>query len=385
MAKKKTELLQAAEPLRSTGAVVDVVVLEGDSPAETFLSYLKAENPTVTVLAAGAKTPLDRWAYGSLTERIAQHSPVPTLIVGDPARLRDWDWIGQRLRILAAVDLTSGADPVLRWVKELNRVAPFDLIPCHLNREPVAPGDLILSERPRENPAGLQSQLERDLKKKVRDQLGEELIEVIVKPCSGEKAAAIAAIARETRADIIVVGTHQRHGLSRVFQGSISRELLHVPGLNIVCVPTQATFDPREAHIPDFRRVLVATDVSPLGDAAIPFACAACAIGGLVRIIHVVKPGRNEAPVDESFDGWQKLRGLIPAETGARCQPPEVAVLQDRRPAKAICEEADRFGADLVCLASHGLGASRALHGSVAKAVLRAIRRPVLVIRRPED
>jgi nucleotide-binding universal stress UspA family protein len=53
--------------------------------------------------------------------------------------------------------------------------------------------------------------------------------------------------------------------------------------------------------------------------------------------------------------------------------------------AAAICEEAERFGADLVCLASHGLGASRALHGSVTKSVLKKIRRPLLVIRRPEE
>jgi nucleotide-binding universal stress UspA family protein len=60
-------------------------------------------------------------------------------------------------------------------------------------------------------------------------------------------------------------------------------------------------------------------------------------------------------------------------------------VLEARDVAQAICGEADRFGADLVCLSSHGLGASRALHGSVTKAVLKKIRRPLLVIRRPDE
>jgi nucleotide-binding universal stress UspA family protein len=88
--------------------------------------------------------------------------------------------------------------------------------------------------------------------------------------------------------------------------------------------------------------------------------------------------------------GWntdlrEQLRGLIPYETGARCQPPQIEVLESRDVAAAICEEAERFGADLVCLASHGLGASRALHGSVTKSVLKKIRRPLLVIRRPEE
>jgi len=46
---------------------------------------------------------------------------------------------------------------------------------------------------------------------------------------------------------------------------------------------------------------------------------------------------------------------------------------------------AARFGADLVVLATHGLGASQALHGSVTKTGRRKIRRPLLVIRRPEE
>ena len=99
---------------------------------------------------------------------------------------------------------------------------------------------------------------------------------------------------------------------------------------------------------------------------------------------------RRNATAFEALE-WNRLvfqsaaatAGLVPDETGTRCQPPEVQLLVDDDVAKAICSEADRFGADVVCMASHGLGASRALHGSVTKAVLKRIRRPLLVIRRP--
>src|SRR5690606_5269638 len=143
-------------------------------------------------------------------------------------------------------------------------------------------------------------------------------------------------------------------------------------------------FDAREAHIPEFRRVLVATDFSDLGNTAVPYACAACSIGGLVRLVHVAAPRRGtkrraEAPAQLE----KKLRALIPNEASLRCQPPEVAVLESGKVAEAICLEAEHFGADVVCLASHGRGASRALHGSVTKAVLKRLRRPLLVIQRP--
>jgi nucleotide-binding universal stress UspA family protein len=60
-------------------------------------------------------------------------------------------------------------------------------------------------------------------------------------------------------------------------------------------------------------------------------------------------------------------------------------VIEHRHPAKTICDEAERFGADVVCLASHGLSGSKAIFGSVTTAVLKDLRRPFLVVRRPEE
>lgn len=228
------------------------------------------------------------------------------------------------------------------------------------------------------NPPTLQSRLKRELHRKVRDQIGDDISPVIVKPFFGDPGPCIVEIAEETKAQLIAVGAHQRHGLSRLAQFSVSREVLHLSGTNVVCVPVTAKFDSRDAHIPDFRRVLVATDFSDLGNAVVPFACAACCIGGLVKVVHVAKSGPSTALRDN-------LRALIPDEIGARSQTMEVAVLEHRTVADAICEEAERFGADLVCVASHGLGASQALHGSVAKSVLKKIRRPFMVLRRPEE
>jgi nucleotide-binding universal stress UspA family protein len=243
----------------------------------------------------------------------------------------------------------------------------------------VAPGRPV-------NPPEMQARLERELRKKVRDQLGDDSAAFVVRPYFGDPGPCIVEVAKEFKAHLIAVGTHQRRGLARLAQFSVSRELLHESGTNVVCVPVSAKFDPRAVHLPDFRRVLVATDFSELGNAAIPFACSAAAIGGLVKIVHVTS-SRGRKARDKSghrADLLQQLRALIPNEMSARGQPMQVEVVESSDVPEAICAEADRFGADLVCVASHGLGASRALQGSVAKTLLKKIRRPVLVIRRPE-
>lgn len=375
--------------LGRTGATVEPLLLKGRRPSDILLEYIWAEMPMLSVVASSVKAPIDRWTIGSFSERIAESSPVPTLVVRNPAPFRSWDWVGDRLKVLLALDLHSSSDAVLRWAKEFQGSGPCDFTSCFVNRRVPTSEEVELRSVQPINPPLRQAELERDLRKKIRDQIGDHASEIVVKPCFGNPGTCLAEIARETKAHLIAVGAHQRRGVNRLMHVSVSREVLHASETNVICVPITAKFAPREAHIPDFHRVLVATDLSEVGDAAVPYACAACCIGGLVKIVHVVpprtlSPGRKERGTS-IIKLEEHLGSLIPAEMGARARPPEVEVIEGRDVAKAICAEADRFGADLVCIASHGMGASRALHGSVTKAVLKSIRRPLLVIRRPEQ
>lgn len=386
----RARLHEEAARLRVLGANVEPVLLKEFPPARALLKYIEAERPSLVILSAAVKGFVDRWAFGSVSEEIAQSSPVPTFVVQSETPFARWDWTGDRLRILVAVDRYSSSDVALRWVKELRKIGPCDLMTCFVKWQAIVGTATTLESgvlKPA-TPPKEQERLERDLRKKVRDLLGDEGGETIIRPTWGSPEASVLEIAREVRADVIVVGTHQRHGLSRLFHGSISRSLLHHPGINVVCVPTTAELDPGEAHIPEYRRVLVATDFSALGNAAIPYACAACSIGGVVKVVHVAKPVRaasSRAATAKLAALRTRLRSLVPEELGARAQTSEVAVIEQRNPAKAICEEAERFGADLVCLASHGLSGSKAVFGSVTTAVLKDLRRPFLVVRRPEE
>lgn len=363
-----------AEITRVCPNVGEPHVLFGVSPAAELLHYIRQERPSL-VIVGGAHQPRE-WAFGSFSEKIAEASPVPTLVVRDPTIFDGWDWTKARCSILLALDLFSSSDAVLRWAKHFQMAGPCDFVACHVNWRPPtmdAPGVA--------NPRELQERLERALRKKVRDRLGDSGVPVVVQPFFGEPGGCVARIAEERKCQLIAVGTHQRHGLRRLAQFSVSRDVLRQAQANVLCVPVTTEFDPREAHVPDFHRVLVATDFSELGNTAIPYALGLCSIGGLVRLLHVVSP-RKRGHADRAAAA---LRALVPDEAGARCQVPEVVVRADTDAAAAICAEAEDFGADAVCLASHGLGAARALHGSVAKAVMKRLTRPVLIVRRPEE
>ena len=378
-------LLAEAGRLRAGGLDVDPVLLRGFPAGETLLDFVRKDPPALVIVASAVKSPLDRWAFGSVAEQIAQASTVPTLVVRAAEPFERWQPKGPGLKVFVAVDLYATSDGVLKWVRALRRAGPCDVTVCHVNAVTPPPGSAAEGELA--NPPKLQARLEREVRKKVRDVLGDDEVRVVVQPARFRPGARIVGLARTAGADLIVIGTHQRRGLSRLFHASLSRSVLHEAETNVACVPLRADFDPRDAHLPEYRRVLVATDFSELGNAAVPHACGACAIGGLVRLVHVIPaPATGGAGAARKRDEARaRLAGLVPAEMGARGQPPEVEVIEHEDPATALCAEADRFGADLVCLASHGLGGSKAIFGSVTQRVLKMLRRPILIVRRPDE
>jgi nucleotide-binding universal stress UspA family protein len=150
------------------------------------------------------------------------------------------------------------------------------------------------------------------------------------------------------------------------------------------------TSAPRE-DIPAFRRVLVPTDFSKLGDKAVAFAYGAAQRGGEVSLLHVIPPVGVFKPDASRADGRHakrkrdlaaRLKALVPENALARGIQSRVEVVEHQHPAAAICQAAERSGAELICIGSGGpVGLKKKLLGSVTESVMRRSGRPILVIR----
>jgi len=155
---------------------------------------------------------------------------------------------------------------------------------------------------------------------------------------------------------------------------------------------------PLPDRIPELRRVLVPTDLSAWSNVAIAYAYSILHSGGTVCIVHVEQAFEFPNPIHARHAGAAqrleeerarqlnacrgRLRTLVPPQAKRRGILTEFEVLHEARPAAAICRAAERFGADLICMASHGrTGLSKAILGSVAQAVMSRSRVPVLVVR----
>jgi nucleotide-binding universal stress UspA family protein len=77
-----------------------------------------------------------RWLIGNIAERIAETSPVPTLVVRDAAPFAAWARGERPLKVFVGADFTASSDAALRWVAELQQLGPVEVIAGYVDWPP---------------------------------------------------------------------------------------------------------------------------------------------------------------------------------------------------------------------------------------------------------
>ncbi len=205
----------------------------------------------------------------------------------------------------------------------------------------------------------------------------------------GHVAREIAAYAKRVEADAILMTTRGYAGMSRLRLGSVTDALIRETTLPIVVLHPGRN---REIHagVQPFRHVFVTLDGSLLAESILaPATDLARAQGARITLFNAVSPGGVPAarllPVqpdslmprmEERKDYLERVARSVRGD-GVEV---DVQVVGHESPARAIVEAADRSGADLIAIATHGYGGlRRALLGSVADEVLHATSLPLLV------
>jgi nucleotide-binding universal stress UspA family protein len=396
------ELTDEAARLRGKGAVVHTAMLDGN-PDEALVKRAKPKSCRMVVVSSLGKRTLSRWLLGNVSERTAERAPVPTLVVRDAWPFEAWARGEHPLKIFVAFNFTATSDAALGWVKSLLALGPCDVVVGYV--------DFPLDQRARLGGTGpvplvgnlpeVQDVLERDLQARAAELLGTTDFRVCVDANWGRPDVPLAAMAGQLDADLVVVGSHQYRGFERFWNLSVSSGILRNAAMSVAVVP-MITKTPRTAGIaPPLRKVMVSTDFSALANHAIPHACSLLRGGGTLHLVHVTHP--HEMPGGEFLKGpanpkfktlhakhvqacANKLRALIPSEAAAMGISTEVEVAEHENPATGICQAAERFAADAICLGTHGLsGLSKTLMGSVAQKVLAKCQRPLLLIHPPVE
>ncbi len=191
--------------------------------------------------------------------------------------------------------------------------------------------------------------------------------------------------AADAEADLIVLTTHGRGGLSRVWLGSVTDALLRRATRPVLVTRTARKWSLTTANEPVFPRIIVALDGSPNSERA---------LADTLRLVgdspgHLVLVRAEDAAVASLTNTWvaETIRALqadylepIAATHRTRALQITTRAIVQSDAARAILDVAKEENAFMIAVATHGrTGFRRALLGSVADKVIRGASVPVLV------
>jgi nucleotide-binding universal stress UspA family protein len=391
---QRQRVLDQVAQLEPPGLQVIVHVGDG-APDALLLSVAHEVSASLLVIGALGKRTGLQWQLGGHADRLAQRSHVPVLVVRDDAALCAWARDERPLRILLGADLTASTEVAMQWVHELARYGRCEVVAAHVYWPPEEYERLGLGGvRDYIEPVpAVTETLERDLRARLTAAAQCELVGVRIEPNLGRVGEHLASLAKQERCDLLVVGSHER-GAARVWEGSVSHVALQAAQISVACVP--APFQAKLGELPHVRSVLVATDFSPTGNAAVTLAYATAERGATIHLVHVVPDPvhgaitpRDIFPPARSLDGkysdvCARLSHLVPQAAQARDQKTELHVLESHHTAEAIAQAAERLSADMICLGTHGrTGLAKAVVGSVTLDVIARSHRPTLLAHKP--
>ncbi|MBM3855640.1 MAG: universal stress protein [Verrucomicrobia bacterium] len=127
----------------------------------------------------------------------------------------------------------------LRWLRGLSRFGPCEILAgCIAAPLPAAGGRERGKAWSRGNlPSAPASEVERLLRARIAQEVGDESVRVGVATSHGPVEDDLVALANSSGAELLVVGTPQRHGLARLGHHSVSRAVIRQAPMNILCVP----------------------------------------------------------------------------------------------------------------------------------------------------
>jgi nucleotide-binding universal stress UspA family protein len=248
-----------ADALSKQGVSADTIVLRGD-PAGTIVEYTK-QHPEVRMIAMAThgRSGIRRWIMGSVAERVLHSSPVPLLLVrasekdipvaegpvgtaasaDSPihlASLHKNDWYRT---IMVPLDGSRFAEQALEEAQVLaarfdatlllvSVAPPFD----HMeNTSETAAVPLWLDTAKEEQSANMVRYLSG-----VVERLRDKGLKVQPEVVAGNPAEEILHKSEAGRADLIVMASHGRSGLQRLWLGSVAMKVVHAAKVPVLLI-----------------------------------------------------------------------------------------------------------------------------------------------------
>lgn len=217
------------------------------SVCETILELADTEGVSLVLITSHGRTGPGRWLLGSVAERIARHSPAPVLLlpVASISRAR---WEIADLPRFQSVVIPADGSALSETALEFSRLVPIRPQKAHLVMGTDVPEFLGRSLLKRDIDE-LLGRIEAYLEDLARAP-GLKGCEVAVRACDRMPADAILFVARDVRADLIVMATRGQGGLSRLMAGSVAEKVARASSCPVLLINPACVTDAVKTPVP---------------------------------------------------------------------------------------------------------------------------------------
>jgi nucleotide-binding universal stress UspA family protein len=222
-----------ADQLAGRGSIVETTIPWGE-PADEILEQVRSARADLVVMATHGRSGLGRWLYGSVADEVLRRASVPIFLVppGSDERWSDHD----APRILVPLDGSQLGEatlgPARAWATQLgSEVVLVQVIPFPPYSSFEDSSGYVVALDPESDLAAVQAYLSE-----VAERLRSTVKQVRVRAELGEPSVAIARIAADEKANLIVMATHGRSGLARLVLGSIATGTLRRANVPLLLV-----------------------------------------------------------------------------------------------------------------------------------------------------
>lgn len=285
--------------------------------------------------------------------------------------------------VLFATDFSSCSNAALPYALSVARRYAATLYAAHVM--PTKAEMVLLAPETWPTMAEEEDKRVRACFKQLENQL-QELPHEVLMPI-GKVAATLAQVVEERKIDLLVLGTHGRAGVGKLFLGSVAEEVFRRAACPVLTVGPHVSAKP-DGEI-QFQRILFATDFTDDSLAALPYAVSLAEEDqAQLTFLHVVeKPAAGIVDLDEVTAALMlRLKKLVPPEAEPWCHAECLLEFgrQFASPVQRILEISKDRATDLIALgvrpAQGKLGLTTHLASTTAQILTQAAC-PVLTVR----
>ena len=200
--------------------------LENGAPAEVIITIAQEQNADLIVLGARGIGKIREQVFGSVSHRVMTHAPCSTLIIKKPLR--------KIQQVLIPVESQEDGEAVVRFLKKKPFKEPVFITVLHVIpfSEPVWPVGAMISPEFRKEMIAYGEKFTNGVSAELKH-MGHQAEGVVV---VGAPSHTILEEATKHSADIIMMRTHSRSGVSRFLLGSVSHSVVHHTDSSILLV-----------------------------------------------------------------------------------------------------------------------------------------------------